>query len=194
MKEANYQKMSMVYALGAGISALAYAYFFVIASDPLLYSISLALFGLFSLKTFIYLYGRLKNVHEGVARLALVLTVAGSLGALIHGGYDLANVLNPTSEAITNLPNQVDPRGLLTFGLAGLGLAKVSYLIGKDKSFPKGLDVLGYLSGALLVLIYLGRLIILDPTNPMLLYPVLLNGFILGPLWFLWLGWSLNKK
>lgn len=193
MKEANYQKMSMAYAIGAGVSALAYAYFFVIASDPLLYSISLALFGLFSLKTFIYLYGRLKNVHEGIARLALVLTVAGALGALVHGGYDLANAINPTGE-ISNLPSQIDPRGLLTFGLAGLGLLKVSYLISKDKSFPKGLDMLGYLSGALLVLIYLGRLIILDPTNPMLLYPVLLNGFILVPLWYLWLGWSVWKK
>ena len=40
------------------------------------------------------------------------------------------------------------------------------------------------------------NLIILNPTNPVLLIPLLLNGFILSPLFYLWLGivlWRLAK-
>jgi hypothetical protein len=47
-----------------------------------------------------------------------------ALGAAIHGGYDLANLINlpASAAALPDLPSQVDPRGLLTFGVMGLGL------------------------------------------------------------------------
>jgi hypothetical protein len=38
------------------------------------------------------------------------------------------------------------------------------------------------------VLIYLGRLIVFDATNPLLLGPAALEGFIVNPLWYIWLG------
>ncbi|MDP9243568.1 MAG: hypothetical protein M3O77_00615 [Chloroflexota bacterium] len=53
---------------------------------------------------------------------ALALGLAGALGAALHGGYDLANAINPpASDPIANLPSPIDPRGLLTFGVSGLG-------------------------------------------------------------------------
>lgn len=69
----------------------------------------------------------------------------------------------------------------------------MSYLMSKDKYFSKNLSFLGYVSGALLIVIYLARLTVLSPANPLLLYPILLNGFIVGPLWYLWVGLSLKK-
>jgi len=188
-----YQSYTSFIGILAAVAALAYAYFFVVAKDVLLYSISLTLLGLFTLKLFVVLYGRLKEIHEDIARVAVTLAGVGAVGMLVHGGYDLANAINPPTGINMSLPSQVDPRGLLAFGLTGLGILKISYLMSKDKYFSKNLSFLGYVSGTLLVLIYLARLTVLDPTNPLLLYPVLLNGFIAGPLWYLWIGLSLKK-
>jgi hypothetical protein len=59
--------------------------------------------------------------------------------------------------------------------------------------FPRGLVMLGYLSGVLLVLIYLGRLIVLDATSPFVLGPAALEGFVVNPVWYIWLGRTLLR-
>ena len=189
----SFQKYASFSAFGAAISALAYAYFFVIAKDATMFSLFLMLSGLFGLKVTVYLYERLKEVDRGFAGIGAVLLIAGSLGAMVHGGYDLANALNVPANINPDLPSQVDPRGLLAFGLTGLGILKFSWLAMKDKMFPKNFTLLGLVSGVLLVVVYLGRLIVLDPTNPILLYPVLIEGFIVSPLCYLWLGSILRK-
>jgi hypothetical protein len=86
------------------------------------------------------------------------------------------------------LPSAVDPRGLLTFGLTGLGVFIIAWLMGRSKQFPQGLSYWGYLLAILLVLLYLGRLIILDPKNPIVAVDALLSGLIVHPVWYLWLG------
>lgn len=143
------------------------------------------------------LYSRLRTVDAGFAMLALVLGVAGTIGAAVHGGFDLANVLHPPSapanEAMVGLPNYVDPRGLLTFAATGMGLLVASWLIVRSQAFPTRLGYLGYLAGALLLLVYLGRLIILTPTNPLVAAPAALSGFIVNPAWFIWLGLILRR-
>ncbi len=88
----------------------------------------------------------------------------------------------------------MDPRGLLTFGVAGVALLLIAWLIARGGSFPKGLGYLAYLSAVLLLALYLGRLIILDPANPVILIPALLNGFLINPVLYIWLGVSLLRK
>jgi hypothetical protein len=83
---------------------------------------------------------------------------------------------------------------LLTFGVAGVGLFFLSWLMARGNSFPKGLSSLGYFSSILLVLLYLGRLIILQPTSPAIVFPALLEGFIVNPIWYIWLGAVLLRK
>jgi hypothetical protein len=53
------------------------------------------------------------------------------------------------------------------------------------------LSYLGYLAAVLLIILYLGRLIIYTPTNPVILIPALLSGFLVNPIWYIWLGISL---
>ena len=77
---------------------------------------------------------------------------------------------------------------MLTFGLAGIALIVFARLMTRGGGFPHGLGMLGYLSGILLVLIYLARLIILDATSPLVLAPAALEGFIVNPVWYVWLG------
>jgi hypothetical protein len=125
---------------------------------------------------------------------AFLLGIAGGIGAAVHGGYDLANAINPPAEFVMELPNPVDPRGLLTFGIAGMAVIVISWLIGRGKGFPKGLSYLGYLLGILLILLYLARLIVLAPTNLLILVPALLTGFLINPIWYLWLGYSLWRS
>ena len=188
-----FQNYSSLDAFGAGISALGYAYFFVVARDPALSAFFLTLMGLFGVKVVVALYERLKDTHGGFALLGLVFGAVGTLGTMVHGGYDLANVINPSAGVAASLPSQIDPRGLLAFGATGLAILYFSWLMMKGRVFPKSLAYLGFVSGVLLIWIYVARLTILNPADPRLLYPVLLEGFIVNPLWYIWLGVAFKK-
>lgn len=148
--------------------------------------------GIFGASALLGLYLRLEPGAGGYALWALLFGLAGALSATLHGGYDLANAINPPSQA-SSLPSAVDPRGLGTFGLAGLSIGAFAYLMGRDSSFPLYFVYLGYASAVLLVLIYLARLIILSATSPVVLVPAALEGFIVNPAWYVWLGLVLRK-
>jgi hypothetical protein len=92
------------------------------------------------------------------------------------------------------LPNPIDPRGLLTFGIAGLGLFILSWLMTQDMRLPKGLAYLGILSAILMIILYLGRLIVLQATSLVIVIPALLEGFIVNPLWYIWLGFMFLRS
>lgn len=184
----NFEQCSAASALGAGIIGFLYAFSFVVLKDAMLSALFLMLSGILALPVIVALYARLKAVEEHFALIALILGVVGAFGYLMHGGYDLANVINPPKLVNIDLPSQVDPRGLLAFGVTGLAILKFSWLAAKGKSLPSGLSNLGLLSGVLLVVIYLARLTILSPASPILLYPVLAEGFIVNPIWYLWLA------
>jgi hypothetical protein len=127
----------------------------------------------------------------------LILGVTAALGSALHGGYDLANALNPPDVNIANLanlPSQVDPRGLLTFGVAGLSLLIFGALINRGGQLPKGLGILAYILAALLIIVYLGRLIVLDATSLIIVIPAALTGFVINPAWYIWLGVALRRK
>lgn len=97
--------------------------------------------------TFAGVYRILLDSAGGLALLALLLGVTGSLGAAVHGGYDLAVALHPPSGdlgAAGELPHPIDPRGLLTFGVTGIGTLVVAWLIGRQPAFPRALGYLGY--------------------------------------------------
>lgn len=189
-----FKKDSYISAYLAGISWLLYAYYFVIAKDVLLSSLFLMLGGLFATKVFIALYRMFKEEDGGFATVFLVLGVAGALATMIHGGYDLANAINPPIGLNLSLPSQIDPRGLMAFGVTGLAVLKASWMMSKVSSFPKNLSSLGLLSGILLIIIYLGRLIVLDPGSPILKYSILIEGFVVNPIWYLWLGKVFQEK
>jgi hypothetical protein len=93
----------------------------------------------------------------------------------------------------TEIPNPVDPRGLLTFGVAGVATLVFAFLIRRGGGLSRGLGLLGMAAGGLLVLIYLGRLTLFDPNDPALLAAAVLAGFVVNPAWYIWLGISLRR-
>jgi hypothetical protein len=199
MKATAFERFAGTCAILAGISGFLYSASFIViaqrapATGGLLSALFLVLSGLLAAVALVGLYQRLHAAEPGFALLALGLGLAGALGAAVHGGYDLSNAINPPLEnaaAAANLPSQIDPRGMLTFGITGLALFFFAWLMGQG-GFSRGLSLLGYVLSILLVVIYLARLIVQQPTNPVLLVPVLLVGFILNPVWYVWLGLSL---
>lgn len=194
MKVYNFNQKIAISSFVASVSWFLYAYFFVIARDVTNSSLFLTIAGLMSLEVFVGLYLKLKEVDEGWALIALLLGLTGAIGTIVHGGYDLANAINPPSVVNADLPNQIDPRGLLAFGVTGFAILKNAYLMRISKKFTENLSLLGFISGILLIVIYLGRLIVLNPADPILKYPILIEGFIVNPLWYFWLGYIWWQK
>jgi hypothetical protein len=175
-------------AIAAGVLGLLYSVAFVLLKDPLTYSVCLLLGGLATTVVMVALYRHLREVEAGVAQLGLLLGVIAALGSVIHAGYDLSNALHPPAASNVDLPSQIDPRGLLTFGIAGLALFAFAWLLSRSSNFSKTLTYIGYLLAVLLVVIYLGRLIILDANSFAILLPAALTGFIVNPLWNILVG------
>ncbi len=195
------ERLAGLGAVLTGISSFLYSISFVFLKNDLLIALFLMLGGLFATLALTALYSRVRAVEATLAPLAWVLGVAGALGAAIHGGYDLANAINPPAPnfalVITSLPSSIDPRGLLTFGVTGLGLLGFAWLMGHSKAFSPGMRYLTYLLAILLIVLFIGGLIIPGASNPLILVVGSLSGFIVNPLWYLWLGaalWQSGKK
>jgi len=192
----SYLRFSGYCAFFAGALIFVYSIAFVILKNQLVYSLAQSLAGLATIAMVVALYWRLKDTDAGFALLALAFSLGGTLGSAVHGGYDLANAINmPAGNAAAqaDLPNQIDPRGLLTFALAGLGLFFFAWLITHGREWPASLGYLAYALAVLLVLTYLGRLVILTPSSPLILIPAALTGFIANPIFDIWLGVLLLK-
>jgi hypothetical protein len=192
LRSASFERFAGACAILTAIAAFLYAVAFVLVQEELLSALFLMLMGLLSTAVLVAVYGRLRETDASFALLALVLGVAGALGSAVHGGFDLATAVNPpASTLVEEVPNPIDPRGLLTFGVAGVALFVVGWLVVHGRRFPIVVGYLAYLSATLLVVLYLGRLIVLDPTSPVILLPALLNGFLISPAFYLMVGMSL---
>lgn len=206
---AAYERFAGACAIVAGVGSLAYSVAFVILKNVGLYSALLMIGGLVTTAVLVGVFSRVRAAGAELAGLALLLGVVGAMGSLSHGAYDLANAIHPeaspaqvlkvtSSKALATLPDQIDARGVMTFGIAGVAILLFSWLIVRAGTLPRGLGYLGYLLGVLLLIVYLGRLIALDPTTSAgtvaILAPAALTGLIVNPVWLFWLGAALLRR
>ncbi len=181
---ASYEQFAGNSALLAGIGGVLYSIAFVfLPKDSLRAGLTgafLVLGGLLTVSVLLGLYQRVREADQSFALLGLLLGTVGAFGTTIHGAYDLANALHPPTIDLdtANVPSSIDPRGLLTFGVTGLSVLVFSWLILRG--------------GALLVVIYLVRLIYFTPTTPVLVAAGL-TGIIVNPAWLIWLGTTLRR-
>ena len=158
MKITPFDRYAGLAAMAAGFVGLLYSISFVVLQNGLLSALCLLLGGLLSLAALVGLFQHLGKVDGQSATLGLMLAAVSALGAAIHGGYDLANAIHAPGEltgAVANLPNPVDPRGLLTFGLAGLAVLLAGLLMRGSPRFGRGFTALTFTLGALLIIVYL---------------------------------------
>jgi len=186
-----YERFAGVCAVLVGALTLLYSISFIILVNEPLSSFCLLANGLLVSAVLVALYERLRGADASFALWALLLGLAGAIGSAIHGGYDLAAVLHQHAPVDPNLPSAMDPRGLLTFGASGLALWVFAWLMLRSGQLPKQLGYLGYLVAALQIILYLGRLIIFDAKNPVIVVLALVAGFVATPILFIWLGVSL---
>lgn len=191
-------------AVAAGIVGFVYSVAFIglvlLEAAPeagaLVSSLALLVGAVLSIVAFAGLYRLLLETDSGFALVTLLLGATGAIGAAIHGGYDLAVAIHPPAGelgALADLPHPIDPRGLLTFGVTGVAVLIGSWLIARSRLLSVGIARLGYLAGVLLVVIYLGRLIILTPTDPLVAIPAALAGLVVSPAWYVSLGLALRR-
>jgi hypothetical protein len=195
----SFERFAALCAIAAGALGVGYSIAFVLflreSTRGAAYANSTLLLagGLLTIAVFVAVYGRLRTTDPGLALWGLAFALVGSFGAAMHGAYDLANLVNPPESLAGDVPNAVDPRGLATFGLTGIGVAAAGVLIVRGRRLPVRLGYLAFLSAALLVYVYIGRLVILNPKSPGLLAAAVLVGFVVNPAFFIWLGlvlWS----
>jgi hypothetical protein len=137
-----------------------------------------------SIPVLVAIFQRLREADEAFALTALVFGLLGALGGIMHGGYELAALETPPAagyypgvEAVT--------KGVLRYGSAGLALALVGRLILRGGKLPRPLGYVAIFGGALLVLIYFGRLYdFITPASHTSLIPPFLYGFIVHPLFY----------
>ncbi len=200
-----YERLAGIGAIAAGIGGLVYSVAFlggvVAGKAPELgitvASIALMAGGFLSVMVLVALYRRLLDSAAAVGLLGLMLVAVGATGAMVHGGYDLAVTLQPPVTDVlaeAQLPHPMDPRGLLTFGISGLGLLVIAMQSRRSATLPANLATLGMAVGLLLIVVYLGRLIVLDPTNLLVAVPAGLTGLILSPAFYIWLGVELRRR
>ena len=197
--DSSFASFAALCAVGAGLAGLGYSISFSLylhsPSRGTAYVDALLLLagGLLSTAAFTAVYERLRHTDAALALWGFVLALVGAFGAAIHGAYDLANLANPPASLASDVPSSIDPRGLGTFALTGLGLAAFGILILRGGLLPRRLGYLAFVSAALLVFVYVGRLVILNPKSPGLLAAAVTAGYVVNPVLFVWLGVALRR-
>jgi hypothetical protein len=188
-------------AVLAGIFAILYSIAFIVVQQfapevgALLSALFFTIVGILGSVVLTALFGRFRAVAGEFALWAYVLGSVGSIGTAIHGSFDLANAIHPFSAiaatSLANVPSEVDPRGFLAFFVGGLAILSFSWLIVSTGRMSRRLGIVGYVTAACLILLYLARLIILEPTHPIVIALAVVNGVVLTPLWYIGLGLAL---
>jgi hypothetical protein len=194
MRKSLFDRFAGFCAIITGIAGLLYSVAFIILQNNLLSALFLLVGGLFATAAITALYEHLREADSAFAFLGIFFALAGALGSTVHAGFDLSNALHPPSGLIADLPSSVDPRGLMTFGLAGIGLFVLSWLVVSGRKLSRNLGYLGYLSAILMLILYVGRLVVLQSTSLVIVIPALLEGFLINPIWYIWLGVILLRK
>jgi hypothetical protein len=194
----NFERLAGWSAFTAAVGGILYGLFFVVIGNIGIASALLMVGGLLSSVVLVAFATSLRSVNEQAARWALALGFIAAIVSVLHGGYDLANVIHPPLNDILSqaeYPNAIDPRGVGTFGLAGLSYLVLSTVAVSSPRYPKRLARLGQALGIVMIVIYAGRLVILDPTHPVVRTALAL-GVVANTVFFLWLGmlWTRSNR
>lgn len=181
-------------ALGAAIAALVYSVTFVVVvqrgSQWAKWTSSGALLAgaLLAVPTVCGVYFTFADREREFALLGLVIGIAGAFGSAMHAAWDLAALANPQLVPGGDAPFPADPRGFATFGLVGVAVALFGWLGYQTGRLPMPAVVLAEVTAAALVVIFIGRLTVLDPKSGLLRPLTAVTGFILNPVMLIALG------
>jgi hypothetical protein len=196
MRTISFERFAALASLFVVLGALLYSLFFIWIVEgggsnvQAVWYFLLMLGGLGTVPVLVALYYRLWERDAGFALTAFLLGLGAALGAVLHGSYNLGVEITPPDPYA--LGQEDVARGALRYLVLGLFFLLSSWLIQRGGTLPIGLAYLGYLGGAILVFIYIGRLFdFIEPSSYVSLIPPIVYGFVVHPLWYFWLGLTL---
>jgi hypothetical protein len=139
--------------------------------------------GLVGLPVLVAIYQRVRAVDDGFAIVGLVVAAAAALGSVLHGAHDIAVFANPeVATGNADYPNFTDPRGFSTFALFGLGMLVLAALC-RAARFSRQIPFVGAVTGVLAMIVYIGRVTVLDPKRWWVAIAAVGAGVVGVPLW-----------
>lgn len=188
----SFEEIAARCATAAGVGAVVFTVIFaaIVVGVPIwvvgVWWVLLIVGELLCLPVLVALHRRLVDTVSGMSLVALAVGAMGLMGGIAHGGQQLEYVVKPPPGAIRGgSPVELDPRGVFRYLMFGLALLLFAWLMGRSGSLPGLATRLTWLSGALLVLIYVGRLTqVIDPADRITLAPPVLFGLIVNPAWY----------
>jgi hypothetical protein len=194
METVSFTRFAGLASIFVAVGALLYAILFIAIVEGAgkttleFWFFLLMLGGIGTIPVLVAVYQRLREVDPGFALTAFILGLLAAFGGILHGGYNLGGNVTPPEAGWSPGQEEV-AHGILRYGVAGLALLLLGWLIQHRADFPRGLAYLAYLGGAALVFIYIGRLYdFIEPGNYVSLIPPIVYGFAIHPLFYGWLG------
>ena len=147
--------------------------------------------GLLTLPVLVALYGLLREREPEFAFLGVLLGTVGVLATAAHGAFDVAGLSKGVKPDLSNVPSFVDPRGFATFGLTALALLVFGIIGLRRGGLDRVVARVAVLAAVLLVVLYVGRLTVLDPEANVIKATALISGLVVTPAFFLLFARSL---
>ena len=116
------------------------------------------------------------------------LRVVGVGWALLSAAHGVFSALSAAQGLPTGDISATDPRGLATFGLAGLWSMVLGLAIRSGTSFPRGLGIVALVNGVDLLVLFFATA---TGTGTLVLVTGGVASVILGPLQWAWIGRSM---
>lgn len=167
-------------------------------------SLLLALGGLAASAAIVGVYRRVREVHEGWALWSLLIGFTYGILTSIYGIsitvlfpilsdlYQGGSAATQASVlAIGHLPSPLDPFGFTKFVLSGIWLLITGVLMLRSSYFGRPLAYLTLIAGIGVILLFLGNV---TNTSVLVLATGLPGSAVIGPLFWLWVGYTLWTK
>jgi hypothetical protein len=140
--------------------------------------------GLVAVPVLIALYALLREREAEFAFFGVLLGTIGALATATHGAFDIAGLSKRIQPDLSTVPNFVDPRGFATFGLTALALLVFGITGLRTGGLDRTVARLAVLAAVLLVVLYVGRLTVLDPEANVIKATALISGLLVNPAFF----------
>jgi hypothetical protein len=142
-------------------------------------SIALLIGALAALVVFVAAHRRFTGDEPDIGLLALIVGTTGAMASVIHAVFDLAVLAKPGGGAGGPFP--VDPRGFGTFALTGVALGLFGWLGARSGALASRAQLLALGTAACLLIVFIGRLVVLNPKSGAVKPFAILAGIVLAP-------------
>lgn len=133
------------------------------------------------------------GVERQFAGVATAIGAVAALATATHAIYDIAGLAKPDQGGITG-PFPTDPRGFATFALTGVALGLFGWLGAKSGRLDGAVRTLAVLAALCLIVVFVGRLAILNPKSNAVKPFAVASGLVLVPLTYLGFARAFSRQ